>query len=303
LGDNQDILIMMKTRKNSYYNKLQNYGYIFIAPSVIMFFTFLIYSMVNSFYLSFFDWILVAPKVFVGFKNFLNLLSDARFLNSYKVTIHFTFLSVLIIMIFAFFLALSFTAKIRFKNIFQSIFFLPVIFAMVAVAVIWKFMFQSTGLLSYIFSIIFKLKIPWLTSTTVAPYAMILVYVWKNTGYYMVIFLAGLLNIPEVYYEAAQVDGAGFWSTLIHITIPQLKNTISLAFISCVIFTFGSFSQQYVMTGGGPANSTEVLSLLIYKEAFTYNKFGYASAISVVYFITLLFFSIVQLRIFASKTR
>jgi len=294
---------MMKARKNSYYNKLQNYGYIFIAPTVIMFLIFLVYSMINSFYLSFFDWSLVAPKVFVGFKNFLNVLSDARFLNSYKVTIHFTFLSVLIIMIFAFFLALSFTAKIRFKNILQSMIFLPVIFTMVAVAIVWKFMFQSTGLLSYIFSLIFELKIPWLTSTTVAPYAMILVYVWKATGYYMVIFLAGLLNIPKVYYEAAQLDGAGFWSTLIYITIPQLKNIIILAFTSCVIFTFGAFEQQYIMSGGGPARSTEVLGLLIYKEAFEYNKFGYASAISVMYFITLLFFSIVQLRIFKSETR
>jgi len=294
---------MMKARKNSYYNKLQNYGYIFIAPTVIMFLIFLVHSMINSFYLSFFDWSLVAPKVFVGFKNFLNVLSDARFLNSYKVTIHFTFLSVLIIMIFAFFLALSFTAKIRFKNILQSMIFLPVIFTMVAVAIVWKFMFQSTGLLSYIFSLIFELKIPWLTSTTVAPYAMILVYVWKATGYYMVIFLAGLLNIPKVYYEAAQLDGAGFWSTLIYITIPQLKNIIILAFTSCVIFTFGAFEQQYIMSGGGPARSTEVLGLLIYKEAFEYNKFGYASAISVMYFITLLFFSIVQLRIFKSETR
>lgn len=119
----------------------------------------------------------------------------------------------------------------------------------------------------------------------------------------MVMFLAGLLNIPEVYYEAAEIDGAGFWSKLIYITIPQLKNTIILALVSCVIFTFGAFEQQYVMTGGGPARSTEVLGLLIYKEAFEYNKFGYASAISVVFFITLLFFSIIQLRIFKSETR
>jgi len=294
---------MMKLRKNSYYNKLQNYGYIFIAPAIIMFFIFLVYPMINSFYLSFFDWNLVGPKIFVGFKNFINLLSDVRFLSSFKVTIYFTFLSVLIIMILAFFLALSFTAKIRFKNILQSMIFLPVVFTMVAVAIVWRFMFQSTGLLSYISSLIFSLKIPWLTSATVAPYSMIFVYVWKMVGYYMVMFLAGLLNIPEVYYEAAEIDGAGFWSKLIYITIPQLKNTIILALVSCVIFTFGAFEQQYVMTGGGPARSTEVLGLLIYKEAFEYNKFGYASAISVVFFITLLFFSIIQLRIFKSETR
>lgn len=294
---------MMKLREKSYYRKLQNNGYIFIAPTLIIFSIFLIYPMFNSFYLSFFDWNLIGPKIFVGFKNFINLFSDARFINSYKVTIQFTFLSVLVIMILSFWIAMGFTAKLRAKNILQSMIFIPVIFTMVAVAVVWKFMFQSTGLLSYIFLQIFELKIPWLTSSTIAPYAMILVFVWKMTGFYMVIFIAGLLNIPEVYYEAADIDGAGFWSKLIHITIPQLKNIIVLVFISCMIFTFGAFEQQYVMTDGGPSRSTEVLGLLIYKEAFSYNKFGYASVISVVYFITLLFFSITQIKLYKSESR
>ncbi len=157
--------------------------------------------------------------------------------------------------------------------------FLPVVLTMVAIAVVWQFMFQSTGLLSYLFLKIFDINMQWLTSIKVAPYAMILVYVWKVTGYYMVIFIAGLLNIPNVYYEAATVDGAGFWGKLVHITLPQLKNTIILAFVSCVIFSFGTFAQQYVMTEGGPSRSTEVLSFLIYKTAFHYTKFGYSSAI------------------------
>jgi len=259
--------------------------------------------MINAFYISLVDWNMVGPKIFVGLKNFKDLLSDGRFLNSYLVTLHFTFLSVIIIMVLSFWLALAFTANIGFKNVLQSMIFLPVLLAMVAVAVVWGFMFQSTGLLSYIFVKMFGLRIPWLSSIKVAPYAMILVYVWKVTGYYMVIFLAGLLNIPEVYYDAATVDGAGFWTKLVYITIPQLKNTIVLAFISCVIFSFGAFEQQYVMTEGGPSRSTEVLGLLIYKEGFQFTKFGYASAISVVYFLTILFFSIAQLKIFKSEER
>jgi len=287
--------MMKKGKKNSnYYNKLQSYGYIFILPSVIMFSIFSVYPMLNSLYLSLFEWNLVSKKIFIGFKNFINLFSNAEFLNSYKITFHFTFFSMLIIMILAFFLALAFTTKIRFKNILQSTIFLPVIFTTVAVGVIWNFMFQNTGLLSYIFALIFKLNIPWLTSTKVAPYAMILVHVWKMTGFYMVLFLAGLLDIPETYYEAAKLDGASFWQTLIYITIPQLKNTIVLVSVSIIIFSFGTFDLQYVMTAGSPAGSTKVLGLLIYKEAFEFNKFGYASAISVVFFITLLFFSIIQ---------
>jgi ABC-type sugar transport system permease subunit len=294
--------MVIKKRKNSYYSSVKNYGYIFILPSLIVFSIFLIYPMLNSFYLSLFNWNLITPKIFIGLNNFRNLFIDTRFLNSFKATGVFTGLSVLIIVILSFWFALAFTAKIRNKNILQSLIFLPVIFTMVAVAIIWKFMFQSTGILSYIF-LLFGLKIPWLTSSTVAPYAMIIVYVWKMTGFYMVIFLAGLLNIPEVYYEAAEVDGAGFWQRLIYITIPQLKNTIILVFISCTLLTFGAFEQQYVMTEGGPARSTEVLGLLIYKEAFSFNKFGYASAISVVYFLTLLIFAIAQLRIFRSENK
>jgi len=118
----------------------------------------------------------------------------------------------------------------------------------------------------------------------------------------MVMFIAGLLEVPEVYYEAARIDGAGFWGRLIYITLPSLKNTLILIFVSCVIFSFGTFALQYVMTEGGPSRSTEVLALLIYKEAFEYTKFGYAAAISVIFFITLLIFSIIQVKIFKSRT-
>ena len=131
---------------------------------------------------------------------------------------------------------------------------------------------------------------------------MIAVNVWKYTGFYMVMFIAGLLDIPGVYYEAAKIDGAGFWGRLMHITIPSLKNTLILVSVSCVIFSFGTFALQFVMTEGGPSRSTEVLALLIYKEAFQFTKFGYSNAISVVYFITLLIFSFIQLKAFKSGT-
>lgn len=289
-------------KKKSYCAKLQNHGYIFILPTLVFFSIFLILPMINAFYLSLFKWNLVSPKVYVGFNNFFTLWKDKRFWNSYYATIHFTFVSVVIIILLAFWLALAFKSNLRCKNLLQSMIFLPVVLTMVAVAIVWQFMFQTTGLLSYLFLRIFGINMQWLTSTKVAPYAMILVYVWKVTGYYMVIFIAGLLNIPDVYYEAATVDGAGFWRKLIHITLPQLKNTIILAFVSCVIFSFGTFAQQYVMTEGEPSRSTEVLALLIYKTAFIYTKFGYSSAISVVYFLTLLIFAMVQLKIFQSES-
>ena len=264
--------------------KLQLKGLYFVLPTVIVYALFLFYPMISAFQYSFYKWNLVSDKQFVGLSNYIRLFSDKRFWNSYLTTIHFTVISVILIMIFAFALALLFQRKIIFKNIFQSALFLPVVLTMVAIAVVWKFMFQSTGIFSNIFLEYFNLNIKWLTSTSIAPYSMILVNVWKVTGYFMIIFIAGLLNIPQIYYDAAKVDGANYLQNLFYITIPQMKNTIILAFVSGIIFSFAAFPQQYVMTEGGPGRSTEVLALLIYKQAFIFTKFGYSSTISVAFF-------------------
>ena len=282
--------------------RLQRYGYIFILPTIIFFSIFLIYPMLNAFQLSFFKWNLLGPKVWVGFSNFEKLFKDTRVLNSYWRTIHFSIISVLSINIIAFVLAIMFSSKlIKGKNLLQSLIFLPVILSTVAVGIVWQFMYQTTGLISVIAIKMLGTSIPWLTSTHIAPYSMIIVYVWKVTGYYMVIFIAGLLDIPEALYEAARIDGAGFWNRLFRITIPSLKNTITLAFVSCMIFTFGTFAMQFVITEGGPSGSTEVLALLIYRQAFRYSKFGYSSVISVLFFITLLVFSITQLKLLKTE--
>ena len=285
-----------------YNKKIQQKGFYFVLPTLIIYGIFLIYPMLSAFHYSFFKWNMISESKFVGLKNYIRMFGDRRFWNSYYTTFHFTLISIFIIVILAFLLALLFQEKMLLKNFFQSSIFVPVILTMVAIAVVWQFMFQSTGVLSNIFLDIFGINIKWLTSKSIAPYSMILVNVWKITGYYMIIFIAGLLNIPQIYYEAAKVDGASYIQRLFFITIPQLKNTFILAFVSGVIFSFAAFPQQYVMTEGGPARSTEVLALLIYKQAFEFTKFGYSSAISVAFFITLLIFSIIQFKIFQSES-
>jgi len=281
--------------------KLQLKGLYFVLPTIVIYALFLFYPMISAFQYSFYKWNLVSDKTYVGLFNYIKLFSDNRFWNSYFTTIHFTVISVIIIMSLAFTLALLFQNKIVYKNVFQSVLFLPVVLTMVSIAVVWKFMFQSTGILSNIFLEYFGWNVKWLTSVSIAPYSMILVNVWKVTGYYMIIFIAGLLNIPQIYYEAATVDGANYLQKLIYITIPQMKNALVLAFVSGIIFSFAAFPQQYIMTEGGPARSTEVLSLLIYKQAFIFTKFGYSSTISVAFFITLFVFSFLQLKIFKSE--
>ncbi len=289
-------------RKASYsVTRLQRHGYVFILPTLIFFSIFLIYPIISAFRLSLFEWNLLAPKEFVGFKNIIKMAGDPRVLNSYLRTIHFSAVSVAAINILAFIFALMLGSRLlRYKNFWQSLIFLPVVLSIVAVGVVWEFMYQGTGILPILLRKIIGVSPAWLTDTRVAPYAVIIVYVWKSVGYYMVIYIAGLLNVPVSYFEAARIDGAGFWAQLFYITIPTLRNTIALAMVSCIIFTFGQFSIQYVITQGGPSRSTEVLSLLIFREAFRLGKFGYASGISVLFFLTLLVFSLIQLRLFKS---
>ena len=285
-----------------YNEKIQKKGFYFVLPTLITYGIFLIYPMLSAFHYSFYKWNMISESKYVGLKHYIRMFGDRRFWNSYLTTFHFTFISIFIIIILSFLLALLFQEKIMLKDFFQSSIFIPVILTMVAIAVVWQFMFQSTGVLSNIFLDIFGINIKWLTSKSVAPYSMILVNVWKITGYYMIIFIAGLLNIPSIYYEAAKVDGTTYVQRLFYITIPLMKNTFILAFVSGVIFSFAAFPQQYVMTEGGPARSTEVLALLIYKQAFEFTKFGYSSAISVAFFLTLLVFSLIQFRIFQSES-
>ncbi|MBE3129263.1 MAG: sugar ABC transporter permease [Spirochaetes bacterium] len=284
-------------------SRLQSHGYVFILPTLIFFSLFLIYPMISAFRYSLFEWNLLSPMKFVGLKNFANMIKDPKVINSYVRTLHFSGISVAAINVLAFVFALMFSSRlIRFKNSLQSLIFLPVVLSIVAVGVVWEFMYQSTGLISVITRTIFGSSPAWLTSTKAAPYAMIITYVWKSVGYYMVMYIAGLMDVPVSLYEAARIDGAGFWSQLIYVTIPNIKNTIALGVISCIIFTFGQFAIQFVITKGGPSRSTEILALLIYNQAFQVSKFGYSAAISVLFFLTLLIFSIFQLRLFKSGT-
>lgn len=284
-----------------YRKKIERHGYVFIAPTVILFSIFLVVPIFNSFRLSFVKWDLFGPKDYVGFGNFVSVFNSGRFWNSVGATLFFTFFTVLLLMLLGFWLALAFTNRlIRFKSGLQSLIFLPVVLSMVAIAVVWRFMFLTNGLINVIFHSLFHVTVPWLTSSKIAPWAIIFVGVWKRTGYFMVMFLAGLLDIPEVFYESATIVGAGFWRKLVHVTLPLLRNTLILVFVSCVIFTFSSFPLQFVLTEGGPNRATEVLPLLIYREAFQFTRFGYSATISVIYFVMLLAFAVLQLRVFRS---
>lgn len=295
---------MLKQKKSSYYKRLQNHGYVFVLPAVVLFLIFIIYPMISSFVLSFQEWNMIGQKTFVGLDNFRSLFIDLRFINSLKVTFIYVLVTVTLVMIISFWLAYALSIITRLRRFFQTAYFIPVVLTLVGVVMGFRIIFHNQGILADITSALFGINIPWLSSVKLANYTTAVITVWKVVGVYLMLFLAGFLNVPEVYYEAANIDGASFWGRLIHITIPSIKKTMVMVFISCVLFTFAAFPIQFVMTKGtgGPSNATEVLSLYIYTTAFKYIKMGYASAISVVYFLILLAFSLIQIKAIRTET-
>ena len=216
-------------------------------------------------------------------------------------TLHFSGISVAAINVLAFVFAIMFSSRlIHWKNFWQSLVFLPVVLSVVAVGVVWEFMYQSTGLIPVMLRKIIGMSPAWLTNTKAAPYAMIIIYVWKSVGYYMVIYIAGLLDVPVSFYEAARIDGAGFWGQLWYITIPSpeehdrpgrgLLRDLHLRPVRHPVRDHQRRAQPFHGDHGH----------LIYRQAFELSKFGYSAAISVLFFLTMLVFSLIQLRLFKS---
>ena len=281
---------------------VNNAGYWFVLPTFALFILFLILPMANAFRLSLFKWDLLGPKLWVGFKQYRLLLEDKEFLQSWARTLYFTLVSSTLLVVLSFLCALLLDSRrLRLRGLFQAAYFLPVVLVTPAVAVVWKLMFQTTGILNAVVSSLFGTTVAWLDSQDIALYSVILVQLWISVGYYMVMFIAGLQNIPMEYHESAMIDGASALKRLFSITVPLLRPTIVLVLVTCIIFVFGQFPIPFIISQGGPNYSTELLTLFIYRNAFGYLKIGYASAASVFYFLTMLVFSAAQIRIFQSR--
>lgn len=274
-------------------------GWLFIAPALIFFIFFIFTPIILGFFYSFTDYEGLTNKFdFVGLENFHDMFADRYFKTALKNNIIYGVLMSVCTMLLSLVLAVLVNASGRLKSYFKIAFFLPYVTSMVSVAIIWKMIFNPMGgPLNVLLNALGVENPPsWLSSSTWALYAVIIVSIWKDCGYYMLIFIAGLQNIPEDLYEAASLDGASRIRSFFGITIPMLSPTI---FLNCVIVTINSF-QAFdlinVMTGGGPGMSTNVLSFRIYTEAFVYGKMGYASAIAYFLFALILILTLIQFR-------
>ncbi|GMQ61950.1 carbohydrate ABC transporter permease [Vallitalea maricola] len=287
---------MSNRKKSIRRNRLK--GYAFLLPNIIGFAIFTFLPVVVSMVLSFTDWDGFGELNFIGFKNYMNLFSDSTFQISLWNNIYFTAISVPVTMILALLVAVALNKGIKGIKIYRMAFFLPYITAALAVAVVWQLLYHpSMGPINgFLRSIGIDNPPRWLSSTKWAMTSVIIMYIWKMIGYYMIIFLAGLQGIPKNLYEAANIDGANSWHKFRKVTVPMLSPVIFFAVIIGVINSFKVFTEIYALTEGGPGRSTNVLVYNIYVEAFQKYNLGYASAMAYVLFAIIVLITLIQFR-------
>ena len=277
--------------------------FLFLIPGVIILGAFIFYPMLNAIWLSFTNYNIVTDAEFIGLENYKGLFADALFWKVLGQTLLYLVIVVPALVILPIFLAILVNQQVKGIGFFRSAYYVPVVTSMVVVGIAWKWVYADKGILNYILESLGLINEPvnWLTSTTTSIFAVMVVTVWKGLGYYMVIYLAGLQSISDDLYEAADIDGASKWKQIWHITIPLLMPSIMIVTIMSSISAMKVFEEIYVMTGGGPLNSSKTLVFYIYEEAFDKLQMGYASAAGVVLFIITLIFSVINIKFMSKK--
>ena len=278
-------------------------GYAFLLPDLLGLLIFVVGPIAYAFFLSFHDWNAFSSMKYAGVSNYIRLWRDPQFWSSLKVTAIYTFTYVPLLFSISLALAVLVSQKLPLMRVFRTIFFIPVVLSLVVSALMWKFIFdEQVGFLNYLLKLVGLSPQPWLGSVELALPAIIIVSIWIQMGYFMVIFLAGIQDIPSLYYDAAKIDGANGLQTFWNITFPLLKPTSLFVIVILIINSFQVFDQIWVMTRGGPASATEVTVIYIYRQAFQFLNLGYASAIAFVLFLIILVFSLIQFRLFRTNT-
>jgi multiple sugar transport system permease protein len=271
----------------------------FLFPSLAGLLVFLIIPMLSSLALTFYEWDPLIPTrfTFVGLENYLTLIKDTDFWAALRHTLFFIGGYIPLVMVTGMGVALLMNQKLIGRTFFRGAFFMPVISAWVAVALMWTWIFNPQfGIVNYLLGLIGITGPPWLYDPNWAMPAIILTSVWKDIGFIMVLFLAGLQNIPHEYYEAAALDGATLWAKFRYITLPLLSPTVFFTLIISLINSFQVFDQVWIMTQGGPAGSTSVLVEQIVNNSFRYGRMGYAATLSWVLFLMVFAVTIFQTR-------
>jgi raffinose/stachyose/melibiose transport system permease protein len=258
----------------------------FLGPALFFFTLIVIIPFFMSMFYSFTDWNGVSSAVsWVGVKNFADILSDDLFKKDFMFTLRFTVISVALINLIGFSLALLLTRAMRFRNVYRTIFFLPNVIGGLLLGFIWQFIFVKGFASVGDFLHISFFQLPWLGDAPTAFWGLVIVTCWQLSGYVMVIYISSLTNIPKELLEAARIDGASKWMVLRRITIPLIMSAFTVCLFLSISWCFKTFDLNLALTKGGPFNSTESVALNIYYEAFRNNHFGLGTAKAVVFFV------------------
>jgi multiple sugar transport system permease protein len=276
--------------------------YFFLAPALTAIFVFFFIPVISAFVISFTDFDIYAighysKFRFTGLDNYFKLFDNRLFWKALTNTFYFVIISGPLSIAVSLGAAMILNSKlVKFKGIFRLVYFMPVVTTLVAVSIVWRFIYHPEfGLLNYGLSFVGVEKIDWLGDPFWSMPSIIILSIWKNFGYNMIIFIAGLQNIPEELYEAAQIEGANGWQRFTKITLPMLAPTTVFITIITMIGYFQLFAEPYIMTQGGPLDSTLSIVLYMYQEGFRWWNMGYSSAIAFVLFVIILAGTLVQM--------
>ncbi|HHU53475.1 MAG TPA: sugar ABC transporter permease [Clostridiaceae bacterium] len=283
-----------------------NTTYLFLIAPLAIYTVFFVMPNVNSLIFSFYKWDGIAPaKVFVGFDNYIKMANDPVFWKAILNTVKYTVTLVVFQTLIGLLLAVLIFKTSKIHNFFRTLYFLPSVLSAVTVGLIWGFIYDpNMGALNKFLEAIGleNLTHSWLSDEKIVIYALAFVHVWVGVGQSVVLFVAGLQNIPYELYESARIDGAGPWKQFTRVTMPMLRSTTLIVLVLTTIGGFKCFDYVFVMTGGGATHSSEVLSTFLYKEAYAYSEFGYSAAISVTLLIIVSIITVVQMRLLRKKT-
>ncbi len=273
------------------------YGVLFVAPAMLFFLVFSLYPTLNGFYLSLTEYTLLKPPVFVGFENYTKLAGNDQFQNGVKVTLWFLLGTTVPKWILSLALAMLFLAPFRGREFFKTLYFTPTLLSAVVVSLVWKLLLDPNGVISALAKPITRdPDTLWLSDRILTPISLIFVDDWAGIPFFMIIWIAGLVGIPRVFYEAALIDGTTRWQAFLHVTLPLLRPTILFVVVISTINSFQSFALQYVMTRGGPSDLTTTIALLVYNYGFNYFRMGQAAAMSVFMFFVIILITLIYIR-------
>lgn len=273
-------------------------SYLLVSPYVIHFLIFVAFPVIFSIVLTFHKWNIISPMEFTGLTNYEKLIHDRYFLKSLLNTGIFLIIHIPLQIGVALLLALALNEKMKFRAFFRGAFFLPVVVSGVVVTIMWQQIFAlETGILNRMLLSIGLDRVGWITDPNWAMPSIAIMATWKNVGLYVILFLVGLQSVPRHYYEAASLEGANRWQQFWHITLPAINPTFFMVVILSTIGGFSLFIEPYIMTNGGPLNSTLSAVLYIYKQGFFYYHMGYAATLGLTFAFLILIVVALQRRV------